>query len=285
VSGIAIVTDSASDLSPDLAREAGITVVPLFVSFGDRDYRTGVDITIDEFYERLTAPGAPFPKTAAASPGEFGATFERLLAAGADGVVAVTVGGKLSATLKSAEIARETVGPDRVRVIDSETASMSQGMLALIGVEAARRGGSLDDVQRAIEARKPDSRLYVVLETLEYLRRGGRISGARAAIGGVLSVKPIITVEDGVVETADKPRTRSRARQRLIELLTEEPLERIAVLHAGAPDAEAFADELAQAAGVPRAAVMTSLIGPSVAPHVGPGAYGAAVLRRRATAA
>jgi DegV family protein with EDD domain len=118
----------------------------------------------------------------------------------------------------------------------------------------------------------------VVLETLEYLKRGGRISPARAAIGSVLSVKPIITCEDGVVETADRPRTRGRARQRLLELLAATKPERIAVLHGQAEDVESFADELAKATGVPRARMTMNLIGPSVGPHVGPGAYGAVVL-------
>jgi DegV family protein with EDD domain len=119
-----------------------------------------------------------------------------------------------------------------------------------------------------------------VLETLEYLRRGGRISGAQAAIGSVLSVKPIITVENGLVETADKVRTRSKARERLLELLTAKPVERLAVLHGMAPDIDAFADELARRTGVERSAVTIDLIGASVGPHLGPGAYGAVVMQR-----
>ena len=119
-----------------------------------------------------------------------------------------------------------------------------------------------------------------MLETLEYLKRGGRISAAQAAIGGILSVKPIITIEDGVVETADKPRTRSKARERLLELITAKPIERAVVLSGMAADPDAFATELAARAGLPVGSTPVRSIGPSVGPHVGPGAYGAVVIYR-----
>jgi DegV family protein with EDD domain len=281
MSPVAIVTDSAADLPSDLAAEAGITVVPLITIVGDQEFRTGIDLSAEQFYERLAAPGAPFPRTAAAPPATFQTTFEHLLAIGASGVVCVTIGSKLSATITSARIAAQVVG-ERCRIVDSETASLSVGTLALMAAESARKGASVEEIVELLERRKRDSRLYVVLETLEYLRRGGRIGAAQAAIGSVLSVKPIITVRDGVVETADRPRTRGRARERLIELLSARPVERVAVIHARAQDVEAFADELARATGIPRAAVTISMIGPSVGAHVGPGAYGAAVMLRHA---
>jgi DegV family protein with EDD domain len=136
------------------------------------------------------------------------------------------------------------------------------------------------DIAALVERRKRDSRLYFVVDTLEYLKRGGRISAAQAAIGSVLMVKPIITVEDGVVETIDKPRTAGKARARLLELLTAQPVERAIVIHTHAAGVGLFADDLAEAIGVPVERLETVLIGPSVAPHVGPGAYGAAVLLR-----
>lgn len=281
---VAIVTDSASDLTREAAAIAGITVVPLIVSFGDRSYRTGSEISTDEFYRQLTAPGAQFPTTAAASPGEFQSAFQRLLDGGAEAVVCITVGGSLSGTLTSARIAADAIGRERVRVVDSETASMAQGVLAQLAAEMAAEGASPDEIVRTVELRRPDARLFVVLETLDYLRRGGRISGARAALGTVLSVKPIITIADGVVESIDKVRTRGKARERLLALLTERPVERAAVLHAMSPDIEQFADELAERANLDRSAVSISPIGPSVAPHVGPGAYGAVVVRRPAGA-
>jgi fatty acid kinase fatty acid binding subunit len=154
------------------------------------------------------------------------------------------------------------------------------GMLAEMAAEMARAGRPAADIAAELERRKQDTKLYVALDTLEYLRRGGRISAARAAIGEVLSVKPIITVEAGAVEVADRVRTRSKARARLLELLTERPVERIAVLHGQAPDIDSLADDLATRARLDRTAVTIQPIGSSVGPHVGPGSYGAVVLRR-----
>ena len=276
----AVVTDSAADIPRERAASAGITIVPLLLSFGDTEYRDGVDISTEEFWAQLTAPGAPFPKTAAASPGTFQATFERVFADGADAIVCVTVGGKLSATVKSAEIGRAALPDREIHIVDSDQASMGTGMLAEIAAEMAARRVPATEIAAYLEARKRDVKLYFVLETLEYLKRGGRISGARAAIGTMLSVKPIITLADGVVETADRVRTRSKARERLVELLTELPIERIAFVHAMAPEIGSCADELAARAGVDRQSGSIQPIGSVVGAHVGPGAYGALVLYR-----
>jgi len=278
VSRVAVVADSASDIPADQAKTAGITVVPLLVSFGDTEYRAGVDLSGDDFWRELTAPGAPFPKTAAAAPGTFKDTFEQLFAEGADDIIYVGVGSKLSATLGSAKVAREMLPDRHIHIIDSNTASMGTGLLALMAAEKAALGMSGEEVVAEVKGRLPKVNLYVVLETLEYLKRGGRISPARAAIGSVLSIKPIITLEDGVVETADRPRTRGRARERLIELLVAAKPERVAILHGQSPDIEAFAAELAAATGVARDKMTINLIGASVGPHVGPGAYGAVTM-------
>jgi DegV family protein with EDD domain len=277
---VAIVTDSASDMPPARAAEIGVTVVPLIVSFGKQSWKAGDELPIEEFYTRLLAPDAPFPTTAACSPGDFQAAFQRRFDEGAGAVVCITVGGKLSGTFKAADIAR-TFMPDReIHVIDSETAAASLMILAEIAAEAATAGQTASAIVELVERRKRDSRLYFVVDTLEYLRRGGRISAAQAAIGSVLMVKPIITIEDGVVETVDKPRTAGRARTRLIEYLTAKPVERMVVIHTHAPGVGTFAEDLSHATGIPIDRVETVLIGPSVAPHVGPGAYGAAVLLR-----
>ena len=278
MSRIAVVTDSASDLPPDLAGPAGITVVPLLVTFGDKEYRAGVDLSGDDFWREMTAPGAPFPKTAATAPGTFKDSFERLFNEGADEIVYVGVGSKLSATVGSAKVAREMLPDRKIHVVDSNSASMGTGLLALFAAEKAASGMSGEQVVASVNDKLDKVKLYVVLETLEYLKRGGRISPARAAIGNVLSVKPIITLEEGVVETADRPRTRGRARERLMELLVATKPERIAILHGQAPDIEAFAAELSAATGVSRDKMTITLIGPSVGPHVGPGAYGAVTM-------
>ena len=275
---MAVVANSASDLQPESAKSAGITVVPLLVTFGDKEYRAGIDLSGADFWAELTAPGAPFPKTAAAAPGSFKETFERLFKESADEIVYVGVGSKLSATLGSAKVAREMLPGRKIHVVDSNSASMGTGLLALYAAEKAASGMSGEQVVAAVNDKLDRIHLYVVLETLEYLKRGGRISAARAAIGNVLSVKPIITLEDGLVETADRPRTRGRARERLMELLVATKPERVAILHGQAEDIETFAAELSAATGVPRDRMTTNLIGPSVGPHVGPGAYGAVTM-------
>jgi DegV family protein with EDD domain len=278
MSRVAIVTDSASDLPAERAAAAGVTVVPLFVYFGEREFRAGVDMSYEEFWRELTVPGAPFPKTAAAAPGSFKEAFDGLFAQGYDEIVCINVGSKLSATLGSAKVAREMMPERSIHVVDSESATLGQGLLVLLAAQRAREGKSAADIVAELEKRRHTLSLYLALDTLEYLKRGGRISPARAAIGSVLSVKPIITLVDGVVENADRPRTRAKARARLLELLRVPNPEMVAVIHGQTENINDFADELAKTIKFPRGQISTYLIGPSIGPHVGPGVYGAVIL-------
>jgi len=164
--------------------------------------------------------------------------------------------------------------------VDSLGASMAEGILARMAVRLAADGRPAADIAAVLEERAPDMRMYVALETLEYLKKGGRISGAQAAIGTLLSVKPIIAVTHGVVETADRVRTRSKARERVIDLICERPIESLAILHTVTPDIEAFRDEVVARAGLRVDDVTINLVGASVGPHLGPGCVGAAVLYR-----
>jgi DegV family protein with EDD domain len=281
VARIAFVTDSASDLDPAVAQASGIRVVPLVVTFGETTYRAGVDLTTAEFWERMTAPDAPFPKTAAASPGDFKAIYDGAFAEGADAVISVHVAGTLSGAIKSAEIARGLLPNREIHVVDSQGASMAEAILCFLGQELAAGGMSAAEIAETLSDRANDLRMYVSLETLEYLKKGGRINGAQAVIGTLLSVKPIIAVEDGMVDVAEKPRTRSKSRERCIEMITARPIERVAILHTIAPDVDAFRDEVSRRAGLDAADVSVSLVGPSVGPHLGPGCVGAAVLYQR----
>jgi DegV family protein with EDD domain len=279
---VAIFTDSASDLDPAVAAEAGIGIVPLLVSFGPQTFRAGVELSTAAFWERMTAPDAPFPTTAASSPAEFKAAYEAAFTDGADAIVSIHVAGTLSATLKSAQIARDMLPDREIHVVDSLGASMAQGILARMGLELAAEGRSAAEIAEVLEARAPDMVMYVALETLEYLKKGGRISGAQAAIGTLLSVKPIIVVKHGVVETGDRVRTRSKARERLMEMVLERPVERLAILHTISPDVEAFRDELVSRIpdGPSVEDVEIALVGASVGPHLGPGCVGAVALYR-----
>lgn len=281
MSHVAIVTDSVSDLPPDVAARAGITVLPLYVSFGSQTFRPNVTMTTDEFWARMTAPDAPFPTTAAPSPGDYLAVFDAAFEGGAGAIVCVTVSDQLSGTLKAAQVA---VGmrPDReIHLVDSRSASMGEGMLAQMGAEMAAAGTSGAEIAATLERRKADVDLYVVLDTLEYLKRGGRISGARAAVGTMLSIKPIITVIDGLVDTADQVRSRAKARERTLQLLTARPLERASILHTTKADVDEFRDRFLDRSGLEPSQVQIVTVGASVGPHLGPGCVGAVVLYRR----
>jgi DegV family protein with EDD domain len=281
VSRVAIYTDSASDLDPALAAAEGIGIVPLLVTFGSDTYKAGVEMSTAEFWERMLAPDAPFPKTAASSPGEFKEAYEAAFEAGAEAIVSVHVAGTLSGTIKSAQIARDMLPDREIHVVDSQGASMGQGILARMGVELAAEDRPASEIAETLEARASDIVIYVALDTLEYLRKGGRISGTRAAIGTLLSVKPIIMVKHGEVDEYAKVRTRAKARERLLEVITERPIERLAILHTISPDVEGFRDEvLAQAPDLDPKDVTIGLVGASVGPHLGPGCVGAAILYR-----
>jgi DegV family protein with EDD domain len=281
VARVAIFTDSASDLDPAEAAASGIHIIPLLVSFGSETFKAGTELSGPAFWERMTARDAPFPTTAASSPGEFKEAYEAAFNDGAEAVVSIHVAGTLSGTIKSAQIARDMLPDREIHVVDSLGASMAQGILARMGIELAEADVPAEEIAAELESRAPDMRMYVALETLEYLRKGGRISGTQAAIGSLLSVKPIIMVKHGEVTTADRVRTRSKARERLLELIFERPVERIAILHTVAPDVEEFrAEILRRLPDIDPETVTIELVGASVGPHLGPGCVGAAVMYR-----
>ena len=272
---VAIVTDSGSDLTPKQLSEGKIRQVPLTVAFGDRSYLCPNELAPEDFWIQLRAPDSPFPHTAAPSAGQFKQTFEEALAAGADAVVCICLGDKISATLRSAQIAKSML-PDRsIEVVDSQSASMAIGAMAIRGAKLAAEGVSAAGIVERLGRLREATTLFVALETLDYLRKGGRISHARAAIGGLLSVKPIITVEDGLVVAADQPRTRAKARERLIELMAARPLEELHLLYSPPADVAAFREELLARLPGPAPKLVTSqVIGPVIGAHVGPGAFG-----------
>jgi DegV family protein with EDD domain len=279
VSRVAIFTDSASDLDPAEAAGSGIRVVPLLVSFGSETFRAGVELSPPDFWKRMTAPDAPFPTTAASSPGEFKEAYEAAFADGAEAIVSIHVAGTLSGTIKSAQIARDMLPDREIHVVDSLGASMGEGILCRMAVEMAAEDRSAEDIAETLQERAADITIYLTLDTLEYLKKGGRISGTQAAIGTLLSVKPIIMVKDGVVDTVDRVRTRGKARDRMVELAIERPIERLSILHTMAPDVEAFRlDILGQLPDLDPDAVSIELVGASVGPHLGPGCIGVVAL-------
>jgi DegV family protein with EDD domain len=285
VSNVAIVTDSASDYDPAKAASLGITIVPLIVSFGKDTYSAGVNMSTDQFWAKMKAPDSPFPTTAACSPGDFQVAYQKAFDAGAEGIVSIHVAGTLSGTIKAAEIARAMFKDRDIHVVDSMSASMGEGVLAELAVQMAADGATATQIAETVTRRREDIGVFLALDTLEYLKRGGRISGAQAAIGTLLSVKPIIEVKHGVVETAERVRTRGKAREKLVELLTARPMDRLSILHTTDADVEEFAEQLIARVpgGIDRSKVSVDLVGPSVGPHLGPGCVGAVALYTEAS--
>ncbi len=269
---IRIVTDSSADLSPEVAADHHIEVVPLTIRFGDEEFVDRRDLTAEAFWERM-ARSESLPTTAAPSIGAFQEAYEKLANEGADGVVAVCLSEALSATYRSAMLAaQETRIP--VRVIDSRTASMPLGLTALAAADAARLGADLNDVAEAVTGAGAD--LLATLDTLENLKRGGRIGAAEAFFGGLLNVKPLITFTDGSVAAAGRVRTRRKAVAALLDWLSaQEHITRLGIVHGRAPDIEEFVTAVGERVG--DVAPLVALAGPVIGTHAGAGFIGLAV--------
>jgi DegV family protein with EDD domain len=272
---IAIVSCTSADLTPQQAKDAGVTLVPLKVSFGDETWDTVTELSNEEFYQKLTAPGAPFPKTAAVNPAQFEEAFRNALDAGAEAVVCVTISSAMSATYAAAVQAAEAFEAGVVQVVDSRTVTQPQGIIVRRAADLAATGAGQAEIVDLCHDLAGRSRLNFTPNTLEYLQKGGRIGRASALVGSLLSIKPILGVdEDGVVISVDRKRTAAKARERLLEIAGEASLEQVAVLHTGADDVEQFADQVAEATGVPRSEIEIILTGPVAGAHVGPDMVG-----------
>jgi DegV family protein with EDD domain len=275
---IAIVTDTSSDILPEHAKADGIRLVPLTVSFDDETWEAGTGLSNEDFYQKLTAPGAPFPRTAAPNPAAFEAAFREALDAGADGIVCVTLSEKASATYSSAVNAAASFDEGKVEVVDSKTSSHSLALMVRGAVRLATTGATQDEIVAHVEDLRSRSQLFFTVSTLEYLQKGGRIGRASALLGTALSIRPVLYIDDGVVATADKRRTAAKARARLLELVSERPVEQVVVLQTMTPGIEEFADDVAVAMGLDREAIELGVMGPVSGSHLGPGVLGAAFI-------
>jgi DegV family protein with EDD domain len=273
MAGIRVVSDSACDLPDAVVQELGIEIVPLTVRFGETELVDRQDVTPSEFWSRCASfPG--LPETAAPSPGAFEAAYRRLAEEGAEGVVCVTLSSDLSGTFQAAELAAKAVAGDfPVRVVDSRFVTLAQGQLAIEAAKLAADGKGIEDVAGAAEDAIRRTRLYAALDTLDNLKKGGRIGGAQALIGTMLSIKPVIQVVDGKVEEEAKPRTRGRALKFLVDKVKEHgAVERLAIIHAQAPDLDEFIDMFADVAS--RDDILVGDVGPVIGTHSGPRAVG-----------
>lgn len=279
---VAVVTDSTSYLPP--AQAAGIAVVPLTVTVRGRAGAEGEEITPADVAAALTTRPQSVT-TSRPAPARFARTYRELLDAGASGVVSVHLSARLSGTYEAAALAAAEVDPARVAVVDSRSAGMGVGFCALAAKTAAAAGADLADVRAAAEAAVDRTTTLFYVDTLEFLRRGGRVSAAGALLGTALSVKPILRVRQGEIVAHDRVRTTSRALERLVALAVEAAGDAevdLAVHHLAAPErAKRVADALTRALAGRVRHCWTSEVGAAVAAHVGPGMAGVVVHRLR----
>lgn len=276
---IRIVTDSSCDLPPEVIERHRISVVPLTIRFGDDEFVDGVELSVDGFWDRMAA-AADLPETATPPAGRFHDVFRDLVSEGADGIVAVCLSSELSGTVQSARLAADnsTAGIP-IRVVDSRLVSLGLGMTVIAAAERAAGGGTIDSVEAAARDAGARTNLFAVLDTLDHLRRGGRIGGAAALVGEMLKVKPLITLSDGAVAAAGRIRTRKRAVGALVDHLAAlpEPIEAAGVIHSGHEETGRIAAILAEMTG---AEPMVARLGPVVGTHSGPGVLGVAYRTR-----
>ncbi|MGY1750063.1 DegV family protein [Modestobacter sp. SYSU DS0511] len=276
---VAVVTDSTAYLPAEVVAELGIEVVPLYVVLAGRSGREGSDVTSAEVARALAVRGGHVT-TSRPTPGDFVAAYRRLLDGGADRVVSVHLSGELSGTWDAARVAAGQVGEHLVTVLDSRSAAMGNGFAVLAAARAAAAGGSAEQVAQAARETATASRTFFVVDTLEHLRRGGRIGSAAAWLGTALAVKPVLHVTEGRVVPLEKVRTSARAISRLVQRAAEvagnRPVD-AAVHHLAAPErADRLAEQLrARLPGLRELHV--SELGAAIGAHVGPGAVGVVV--------
>ncbi|PWK16196.1 DegV family protein [Tumebacillus permanentifrigoris] len=271
MSKIALVTDSAAYVPSDILEKYGITVVPLSVNFGNDSFREGMDISSDQFYERLVKEKS-LPTTSQPAVGEFVQTFEKLLKTH-DSVLAVLLSSGMSGTANSAETAARMVGGD-IAIIDSKITAWGQYALVLEAAKLRDEGLSKGEIVDRLTAMRDKVGAYFVVDSLEHLHRGGRVSGISAMLGSLLQVKPILRVTDGKLEMFEKVRTRKKALARVIELVKAEipageQLVASIVYADNREDGEALRAQVQEA--LPDAELQTSQLGPVVGTHTGPG--------------
>ncbi len=278
---VAVMTDSTAYLPDNLVKSLSITVAPQVLIWGEETFRDGVDIMPDEFYKRLKTAKV-MPTTSQVSIGDMKTTFEKLLESGYD-VLGIFISSKLSGTIQSATQARELLpkAADRISIVDSNSTAMAMGFHVLTAARAAQAGASLAECQQLAEKSRTHTGVYFVVDTLEFLRRGGRIGGAQALLGSALNIKPILELRNGRIESIEKVRTKGKAIERMIDLVLQrvgdqKPV-RLATLHANAEAEARQALEKATLQLHPDETVFAS-VSPVIGTHAGPGTIGLAFM-------
>lgn len=273
---VKVVTDSTWDLPPELAEELGITVVPLSVLFGEEAYKDGVEITREAFFDRLVN-GNVHPKTSQPSVGDFAAVYKELTDQGHE-IVSVHIADKLSGTLNSARAAKLDLPEATITLVDSATAALALGLVVKATAEAAQAGKTHAEVVAVAEDAAEKTEAYVILETLTYLQKGGRIGKAQALIGGLLSVKPILTIKDGEILPYEKVRSRAKGIAKLKEIAAASaPYAELGVIHEA--DSEIVTELVETLSALTDKPVLIGKIGAVIGVHAGPDVVGIAFRR------
>jgi DegV family protein with EDD domain len=276
---IAFITDSTAGLPADQVTKYGVEIIPLQVIFGTETFRDGVDLTQDVFFDRLKA-AKTLPTTSQPTTGDIEAVYSKVINdPEVESIIGVHISSVLSGTYSAAMQAVERLGAEsgkKISIVDSYTVYMCEGLMVINGARAAEAGKSHEEIVTLIEAMKPRSQLLVIIDTLEYLARGGRIGGAQKLLGSLLNVKPILHIKDGRVEPLERVRTRRKAMERAVELGVEFTKGRpcqVAVGHAQAPeDAQTLSRMVHEKMNV--AEEFQSDLGPVISTHTGPGVLG-----------
>ncbi len=270
---VRIVTDSSCDLTEDEAAAHGVEVVPLTIRFGDEELEDRTQLTVEAFYDKL-ASSADLPETAAPPPGKFEAAFRRQAEAGADAVVCINLSSGLSATMQSARNAATAIeGELPVHVVDSRSITAGLGTQVTLAAQAAADGASAEEVVALLAQLVDRTRVYGALDTLDNLKKGGRIGGAQAILGSLLSIKPLLNLSTGETQEAGRARTRKKALIALRDIVVESgEVEHLRVCHGFAPDVDDMVSLLAE--HHPREAIRVGPIGPVIGAHAGPRVMG-----------
>ena len=271
---IRIITDSLCDLTMDHAKEINIDILPLIVSFGKDDYKCGVELTNEAFYEKLeTCPDSP--TTAAVNPYEFEELFKKYLDAG-DDIIAILFSKQMSATYQSADIAASNLNSPKIHLFDCETGAMGQTLLVETAAAMRDKGMTCDEIVAQITELIPRTRTYIVIDSMEYLKRGGRISKSAAFLGGLMKLHPILQIIADGAKPVDKVKGKKSCNAWLIDKLTNEPADtdyNVIIGHSNAlARAQTFEEQL-RGAGISNE-FFTTCIGPIVGTHIGPNSLG-----------
>lgn len=272
---VKVVTDSTADMSPETLRRLEVEVVPLMVLIGDDSYRDGIDITAQEFYQKLPTL-SKLPTTSQPSPGNFMEVYEKAIGDGSS-VISLHISSKLSGTYANAVVAARNFPQGQVRVIDTQMVSAGVANYVLTAAEMARSGRTIDEIEAEMNSLKERVKLVATVDTLEYLHKGGRIGGLRNFLGSLLSVKPILQLKEGEVQPLEQVRTRNKALQRTAEIVKGMgKAERLSIMHAADPDS---AGELANmlSSVFPLKDMYISNIGPVIGAHTGPRTIGVSI--------